>query len=117
MEKKTDSQNEQKVFMPSVEEDHPLDNIIQKQGYEKGRLFFSKDRATYTFLDQDEVLSLHFDFNRRALFLNGRKILNRKNHPELERLLELFKRELVNHNLSQEFLLVFGAVASQLEKT
>jgi len=118
MEKRTDvSQKDQTVSVPSPEEVRPLDPIIQEQGYQKGRLFFSKDRATYTSLSQDEVLSLHFDFSRRVLFLNGRKILNFETHPELERLLESFKRELISHNLPQEFLLAFGSAVSQLEKT
>ena len=92
-----------------------LENIITKNGYQNGRLFHSKDKATYTVLVDNEVISLHFDFNQRALYLCGRKISSSDAHEQLDRLLTEFTTELKKANQSMEFMISFGSAVSQIK--
>lgn len=91
-----------------------LESIIKDGGYDNGRLFTSQSKATYTFLHDTEVISLHFDALKLALFLKGHKITNLEDHPHLGDFLTRFKRALLQHRSAKKFLVPFDTALSRL---
>lgn len=53
-----------------------LGRLFQKKGVYDGRLFHSSTKVTYTFVNEKEVISLHFDKSRGAIFYKGHNIEN-----------------------------------------
>lgn len=99
-----------------VHEGQNLEAIIRKNGYERGKLFYATDKATFTFIHHDEVLSLHFDLRKQGLFLQGHKISFLNAHENLEELITLFKRELVARKAPRDLLAAFDATVSRLSQ-
>lgn len=93
-----------------------LDSILLKKGYRSGRLFRSQNKATYTFVEDDEVIALHFDLDRHDLFLKGHKLAGLTDHPHLENFLARFKKALTEENVPSEFLSAFDKAVSKLRK-
>lgn len=110
----TQLQNAEESTPSSAFEEANLEQIIQEKGYEQGRLFLAKDRATYTLIYHDQVLSLHFDVDKKSLFLNGHKLNSLDDHPDLDKLLLIFNKELVSAGALKEFIAEFGASVSKL---
>lgn len=93
-----------------------LEEIIQRNGYGEGQLFFSANRATYTLIHHHEVISIHFDLNKQNLYWQGHKISRLDEQDCLEELLALFKRELVIRHALRELVQAFDATVSKLSQ-
>ena len=91
-----------------------LESIIKGGGYDNGRLFTSKNKATYTFIYETEVISLHFDAVKQILFLKGHKITNLENHPRLSEFLMRFKMALLQHRSTKKLLIPFDIALLRL---
>lgn len=95
----------------------PLDieQVHQKNGFYDGKIFFSYDKVTYTFVyEGTEVIVLHFDLNKSALFLKGHRLVSLDIHPELQTFLAQFKRCLMDNPKTQKFVKPFDTVVSTL---
>lgn len=93
-----------------------LEETIQRNGYGEGRLFFSTNRATYTLIHHNEVVSIHFDLNKQNLYWQGHKVSHLDEQDCLEELLSLFKRELVIRHAQRELVQAFDATVSKLSQ-
>lgn len=91
-----------------------LARIYKKNGYYDGKIFYSSDKVTYTFLYQDEVIVLHFDLNRNSLFLKGHKITSLDMRDDLEEFLTMFKACLQDNPKTQKFVKPVDAAVSNL---
>lgn len=91
-----------------------LDYIHKKDGYYDGKIFYSYDKVTYTFVDKEEVIVLHFDSTKSSLFLKGHKVLSMDMHPELEYYLSKFKKCLLDNPKTERFVKPFDALISSL---
>ena len=92
-----------------------LEKFFEKDGYYDGKIFCSPSRATYTFICDDEVIVLHLDLDKKALFLKGHKITSRKDHPQLSEFLTRFKKCLQGNPQTKEFVRSYEAIVSSLE--
>ena len=63
-----------------------------------------KDRLTYTFIDQNEVGSIHFDRRRGEIFYTGHNIANLDLNPGQKMLLGGMKAVIENDEKAREFL-------------
>lgn len=95
---------------------YELESIIKAQGYQNGKLFYGNDSATYTFLSDTDVVSLHFDLTRQLLFLKGHKINSCEDHPELMDYLARFKKALLGQSATRKFLTAFDTTVMRLNK-
>lgn len=91
-----------------------LESIIKGGGYDNGRLFTAQTKATYTFIYETEVISLHFDAIKQILFLKGHKITNLANHPHLSEFLTRFKMALLQHRSAKKLLISFDVALLRL---
>lgn len=91
-----------------------VEAIFQKEGQYDGRLFSRNDRATYTFLDDDAVICLHFDLGRSELFLNGTRVVTYDQHEKLVEYLTKFKKALLLHEVSSLLLRAMDVKVSQI---
>ena len=71
-----------------------LAKAFKKNGLYDGKVFHSEDKVTYTFLTDQEVVSLHFDLKRSSIFYKGHKIENLELTPEQKGQLEQFAKVL-----------------------
>ena len=99
-----------------LEPSHELEQVIQKNGYSQGQLFYASDKATYTLIFREEVISMHFDAKRQGFYVQGHKIVTLNDVENLEELLVLFKRELVAKKISKDVLAAFDATVSRLNQ-
>lgn len=79
-----------------------------------GKLVYDKKCATYTFLDDANVVCLHYDKARQAIFFNGRKVTDLTAYKNLPRFLESFKKALLNHKIQPKFLRSFDLEISKI---
>jgi hypothetical protein len=93
-----------------------LESIIQTGGYQDGRLFFSRDKATYTFLNETEVVSLHFDLSKHDLYLKGHRIATLDDHAHLADFLLRFKKALSENPNAQHFVTAFDIAVAKLNR-
>ncbi len=91
-----------------------LDRIIQTQGYDQGRLFSSRDKATYTFLFESDVISLHCDLTKKILYLKGHKITEWRDHPSLREFIARFRKALSGKNTSDDFVKRFDTLVARI---
>lgn len=94
-----------------------LEKIFEKDGYYDGKIFYSGTRATYTFIHEDEVISLHLDLEKNAIFFKGHKITSLDTHPNLSDFLGKFRQCILDNPHTQDFIKVYDAVISGLCKT
>lgn len=73
--------------------------FFKKRGRYDGKLFYSTDKVTYTFVsDNKEVISLHFDKVRKTIFYKGHNLSNFSDLTEEQvKHLALF-REVISHD-------------------
>lgn len=117
MERKdTTSTSQQSASPPKAEiaASGELESIIKNGGYDNGQLFTSQNKATYTFLHEAEVVSLHFDAIKQIFFLKGHKITNLESHPHLSEFLTRFKKALLQHRSAKKILIPFDIALSRL---
>lgn len=91
-----------------------LGKVYKKNGYFDGTVFYAQDKATFTFLDGDEVIVLHLDATRRFLYLKGHKITDPHTHPQLEKYLGMFKDRLRGNAGTKKFVKAFEAALADL---
>jgi hypothetical protein len=91
-----------------------LEKIFQKHGYYDGKIFYSGNRATYTFIHDDEVIVLHLDLDKKSLFLKGHKIMSLEDHPQLSQFLGQFKKCLQENPQTKEFVGSYDAIVFAL---
>lgn len=91
-----------------------LDQIIKSNGYNHGKLFHSHDKATYTFVYDNEVISLHFNVQKQDLYLKGHKITNLEVHPLLNDFLLRFKKALMEDAETKHFIPLFDTTVNRL---
>ncbi len=94
-----------------------LDEIHKKHGYFDSKIFYAKDKATYTFLKGDAVIVLHLDISRHCLYLNGHKVTSIDAHPDLSDFLTVFKQCLEENSMTQNFIQPFDTIVSHLCET
>lgn len=68
--------------------------FFKKHGVYDGKMFHTKDKVTYTFVANEEVVSLHFDRSRQTIFYKGHSIFNIELKPEQVGYLEQFREVL-----------------------
>lgn len=81
-----------------------LGKLFKRNGVYDGRLFHSMDKVTYTFVDNQEVISLHFDKSKKAIFYKGHNISNVSLNPDQWRHLEIFQATLVEDPKAKDFV-------------
>ena len=91
-----------------------LERIYKKNGSYDGKVFYSADKVTYTFLYEDDVIVLHFDMNRNNLYLKGHKITSLDMRENLEEFLTMFKKSLQDNPKTEKFVKPFDTVVSKL---
>jgi len=91
-----------------------LKHTHKKNGYYDGKIFYDTDRATYTFIFEEEVIVLHFDLNKKSLYFKGRLISSLEIHPELSSFLSDFKRHLQENSKTASFLKIYDQIVSSL---
>lgn len=79
-----------------------------------GRFLHDEERATYTFLHDAEVVSLHYDMSKQNLYLNGRKINSLDDHEHLMNFLCEFKKMLLQNELDANWLRSYDIEVSRL---
>lgn len=98
---------------------HPLDleKVHRKNGYYDGKIFYSESKVTYTLLHAGEVLVLHFDLSRNALYYKGHHLTHMDPKGMTLQLLSQFKQCLVDNPKTQKFVKPFEKVVSQIKNT
>lgn len=91
-----------------------LEKIHKKNGYYDGKIFYSADKVTLTFVHHDEVMVLHLDLNRRSLFLKGHRVMSLDFHPDLAEFLGRFRKCLDDNIKTKGFLPTFDGVVATL---
>lgn len=94
----------QKITPRPYVESTGLGKLFKRHGIYDGRLFHSMDKVTYTFVDNEEVLSLHFDKSKKAIFYKGHNISNVSLGPDQWRHLEIFQTTLAGDPKVQDFV-------------
>lgn len=91
-----------------------LDHVLQKNGYFDGKLFHARDKATYTFIHDDEVITLHLDEARKTLFFQGHKVTDLTAHPHLDEFIGVFKKLLAQNPKAHHLAKVLDGALSTL---
>ena len=94
-----------------------LEYIHQKDGFYDGKIFYSHDKVTHTFVHNDEVIVLHYDLTKNSIFLKGHKIISVDSHPDLEYYLAKFKKCLLDNPKTLKFVRPFDLLLSSLCET
>ena len=93
-----------------------LDSVFAKDGVYDGRLFHSRDKMTYTYLNQGEVIALHFDNQRRELFFKGHHITDLGSSAEMREHILRFRAAILQEARAHVFLSAFDIVVAGLCK-
>lgn len=91
-----------------------LEEVHQKNGYYDGTIFFSNDRATYTFVYLDDVIVLHFDVLKNHIYFKGHKLTSLDVHPEISSFLGQFKKALIDNPKTSRLVHPFDAIMTTL---
>lgn len=83
---------------PVTLESTDLDHVLHKNGYFDGKLFYAHDKATYTFIHDDDVITLHLDQTRKTLFFQGHKVTDLSFYPHLGEFIAVFKKLLMQND-------------------
>src|SRR5262245_5838281 len=87
-----------------------IGKLFKKHGIYDGKLFFSPDKVTYTFLRDEELISLHFDKKKRTLFFKGHNMAHMSLDPQQLHDLEQFHQELAKNPKTKNFAPAFEQV-------
>ena len=71
-----------------------LGKYFEPHGLYDGKMFHSQDKVTYIFISESEVVTIHFDLNRKTLFYNGHNIVNMTLREQEKENLSLFHEAL-----------------------
>jgi len=91
------------AYVPSYS---PLDlgKFFQPKGNYDGKIHCTDERVTYTFLDHEEVITLHYDKNRKELFYKGHQVTNLTITTKEKEHIEKFLQALKNHPEAKNFI-------------
>lgn len=92
------------VEMPNIEK------LFEPHGVYDGKMFYTGDKVTYTFIDKKEVVSLHFDKRRQAIFYRGHNIVNLSLTDDQKNHLERFARELEKNPHTHPFVGAYAKI-------
>lgn len=87
-----------------------LGELFRKHGDLDGKLFHSSDKVTFTLVDEQEVISLHFDKSRRTIFIKGHNIKNIEITEKQRGYLSLFQQELEKNERTGHFVKSYSEV-------
>lgn len=85
-----------------------LEKAFQKHGAYDGKLFHSTDKVTYTFVADQEVISLHFDRLRKTIFYQGHNIDNLILGTEQIGYLEQFSQTITKNHETSDFVVPYS---------
>lgn len=88
--------------------------LFKKKGIFDDKLFCSSTKVTYTFVADKEVVSLHFDRERKTLFYKGHSVTNMKLTPIHWQHLEQFGLALEKHPQGAKFAAVYHTALENL---
>jgi hypothetical protein len=91
-----------------------LERVCNQKRYYDGKIFYGADRVTYTFVDDDEVVVLHFDVSRQTLFFKGHRVESLAIHSQMKEFLSSFKERLLENEQTKEFLESFEMAVAHL---
>lgn len=77
-------------------------------------LFLAPDRATLTFIANNEVASIHFDLSHKEIYYKGRNIKNLQLSALQIEYLENFGEELANRQSESELSLAYFSVLNKV---
>lgn len=100
-----EGETESREIYPSLPQ---LEKAFQKHGAYDGKLFHSSDKVTYTFVADQEVISLHFDRVRKTIFYQGHNIDNLILGSEQIGYLEKFAREIEANYDTSDFIVPYS---------
>jgi hypothetical protein len=87
-----------------------VSEVFRPKGVYDGKILHSGTKVTYTFLDDAEVISLHFDKTRRAIYYQGHRIDNLKLTEKHIQHVENFRRALEKNPETEGFTSTFTKV-------
>jgi hypothetical protein len=99
---------------PVTLESTDLNHVLHKNGYFDGKLFHARDKATYTFIHDDEVITLHLDQTRKTLFFQGHKVTDLSLHPHLHEFIAVFKKLLTQNDQAHHLVSALDGALSTL---
>ncbi|MBX7148651.1 hypothetical protein K1X76_06155 [bacterium] len=106
MKESLDNLTESEFVFHTPVEKPAVGQYFKKNGHFDGRLFHSMDKVTYTFISQaKEVISLHFDKTRNAIFYKGHNVANTPINAEQWDHLEKFKSAIASSNETKKFII------------
>ncbi|MBI2340711.1 MAG: hypothetical protein HYU99_10185 [Deltaproteobacteria bacterium] len=82
--------------------------MFKPHGVYDGKMFYTHDKVTYTFVDNKEVVSLHFDKKRQAIFYRGHNIANLNLTDDQKRHLDRFAEELDKDPQTKSFSPIYS---------
>ena len=91
-----------------------LERLHRRNGHYDGKIFYSVDKVTYTFVHEGDVIALHFDLEKAVLFFKGHKILSLDAHPNLRAFLSRFKQCLTDNPKTAKFVKPYESVLASL---
>ena len=91
-----------------------LGSFFKKNGANDGRLIATRDRVTYTLLFAGEAVAIHFDMNKRELFIKGHRLMDLETQPETATLLDHFKQALASEPTTRVALFTLNSVLANL---
>lgn len=92
-----------------------LDAIFEKNGDYDGRLFMSRDKVTYTYCTEAEVMVLHFDKSKGELFFKGHHINSLVNDEAMAENVAIFRKALLKEKKAASFLEAFDQAVEQIK--
>jgi hypothetical protein len=91
-----------------------LEKVHNQKRYYDGKIFFAADKVTHTFVFEEEVVVIHFDLSRNALFFKGHKIESLEIHPNIKEFLSHFRQLLQENPQTKNFLEPFDEAVNHL---
>ncbi len=88
--------NQGKDPSSAAKQNPALENLFNAGSQYDGQLMHSRDRVTYTFLTQTDVVSLHFDRVRKTIYYKGHNVQNMVLTNEHKKHLEDFALAIEN---------------------
>lgn len=77
--------------------------LFKKHGALDGKMFHAQNKVTYTFVADEEVISLHFDKARKTIFYKGHNIANLELTEAQLAHLQQFQSELAKKDETTHF--------------
>lgn len=93
-----------------------INQFYEERGDYDGRIFYSDSKVTYTFLNNHEVISLHYDQNRGEIFFNGHSLSNHTLNIEEIGFLDKFRFALSRDEKTQVLIKNFDQILNSYKQ-